>query len=178
MKGFYRSRYTIDGEQRYAAVTQFEATDARRAFPCWDEPAHKAIFHVRLTVPTNRVALSNMPVIDDKPVSDTLHTLTYDATPIMSTYLLAFVIGEFDVIEQMTPDGRINVRVFTPVGKQEQGRFALDVAVRTIPFYEEWFGIQYPLPKADLIAIADFAAGAMEKYVPTTNTHTQREIDR
>lgn len=90
-------------------------------------------------------------------------TLKFDRTPIMSTYLLAFVVGEFDYIEQYTADGRIAVRVYTPLGKTDQGRFALDVAVRTLPYYEQWFGIEYPRPKADLIAIADFSAGAMEK---------------
>merc|ERR1712063_157625 len=82
----------------------------------------------------------------------------------MSTYLVAFVVGEFDYIEKQASNGRINVRVFVPVGKQEQGTFALEMAVKTLPFYEEWFGIEYPLPKADLIAIPDFAAGAMENW--------------
>ena len=177
MKGFYRSRYVVDGEQRYAAVTQFEATDARRALPCWDEPAHKARFDVRLTVPRNRVALSNMPVVHTENVSDTLHTLTYDTTPIMSTYLLAFVVGEFDYIEARTPERGVVVRVYTPLGKQEQGRFGLDVAVRTLPFYERWFGIEYPLPKLDLIAIADFAAGAMENWGLITYRETALLVD-
>lgn len=89
--------------------------------------------------------------------------VSFDRTPIMSTYLLAFVVGEFDFIEKYTPDNRILVRVYTPLGKTDQGTFALDVAVKTLPYYEDWFGIQYPLPKCDLIAISDFAAGAMEK---------------
>ena len=81
----------------------------------------------------------------------------------MSTYLLAFVVGELDAIETQTTNG-VTVRVYTPIGKEEQGRFALDVAARTLSFFEEYFAIAYPLPKMDLIAIPDFAAGAMEKY--------------
>lgn len=162
-RGFYRSKYIINGESRYAAVTQFESTYARRAFPCWDEPARKAKFNISITAPLNRVVLSNMPEISCKELDEEKKLVTFDTTPIMSTYLVAFVIGEFDFIEEKTSDGRIDVRVFVPVGKKEQGTFALEVALKTLPFYEEWFGLPYPLPKADLIAIPDFESGAMEK---------------
>eukprot|EP00058_Branchiostoma_floridae_P012436 XP_002597924.1 hypothetical protein BRAFLDRAFT_79834 [Branchiostoma floridae] len=166
MKGFYRSKYSSpDGQDRFCAVTQFEATDARRAFPCWDEPARKATFDVTLVVPKDRVALSNMNVVEEKPVpsrSD-LREVRYARTPVMSTYLLAFVVGEYDYVEGRDADG-VTVRVYTPVGKSEQGKFALEVAVKTLPFYKEYFKIPYPLPKIDLIAIADFAAGAMENW--------------
>jgi len=134
MKGFYRSKYSsLDGEVRYGAVTQFEPTDARLAFPCWDEPAIKATFDVTLVIPQNRVALSNMPVKSDKDEDGKWRVVTFDRTPVMSTYLLAFVVGEYDHIESRDSDGVI-VRVFTPLGKKEQGRFALDVAVKTLPF--------------------------------------------
>ena len=123
----------------------------------------KARFNVQITAPSDRVVLSNMPETQSEELADGRKRVSFDTTPIMSTYLLAFVVGEFDHIEGTTPDNRIAVRVFVPVGKQEQGQFALDMAIRTLPFYEDWFGIQYPLPKADLIAIPDFAAGAMEK---------------
>lgn len=104
-----------------------------------------------------------MPEIHSENLDSDKKTLTFDTTPIMSTYLVAFVIGEFDFVEKKTSDDRITVRIYTPVGKKEQGRFALEVAAKCLPFYEEWFGIRYPLPKADLIAIPDFASGAMEK---------------
>ncbi|XP_021340205.1 puromycin-sensitive aminopeptidase-like [Mizuhopecten yessoensis] len=179
MKGFYRSKYTSpDGEERIGAVTQFEATDARRAFPCWDEPAVKATFDVTLVVPNDRVALSNMPVKSESPLGgDTKwKVMTYERTPVMPTYLLAFVVGEYDFVEARDADG-VLIRVYTPVGKKEQGQFALDVAVKTLPFYNKYFKIAYPLPKMDLIAIADFAAGAMENWGLVTYRETALLID-
>lgn len=166
MRGFYRSKYThpdFPDEERYAAVTQFEAADARRALPCWDEPAHKATFDVTLVVPKNRVALSNMDVKETREQSGDLKVVVFNQTPIMSTYLLAFIVGEYDYIEEKDSND-VLIRVYTPVGKKEQGRFALQVAVKTLPFYTEYFNVPYPLPKIDLIAIADFAAGAMENW--------------
>ncbi|XP_052816194.1 puromycin-sensitive aminopeptidase-like isoform X1 [Mya arenaria] len=179
MKGFYRSKYTgPDGEDRYGAVTQFEASDARRSFPCWDEPALKATFDITLVVPKNRVALSNMPVISetDDSSDSSLKVVKYDKTPIMSTYLVAYVVGEYDCVEGKDENG-VLVRVYTPVGKKEQGQFALDVAVKTLPFYNKYFNIAYPLPKIDLIAIADFSAGAMENWGLVTYRETALLID-
>ena len=108
-----------------------------------------------------------MPVVQEEEAEEGHKRITFDTTPIMSTYLLAFVVGEFDYIEDSTSEGRVAVRVYVPVGKKAQGQFAMNMAKRTLPFYEEWFGIRYPLPKLDLIAIPDFSAGAMEKYVIT-----------
>ncbi|KAM5135748.1 puromycin-sensitive aminopeptidase [Mantella aurantiaca] len=179
MKGFYRSKYTTaSGEVHYAAVTQFEATDARRAFPCWDEPAIKATFDVILIVPKDRVALSNMNLIERKPYPDdkNLVEVKFARTPIMSTYLVAFVVGEYDFVETRSADG-VLVRVYTPVGKAEQGKFALEVAAKTLPFYKDYFNVPYPLPKIDLIAIADFAAGAMENWGLVTYRETALLID-
>uniref|UniRef100_A0A8C5FF27 Aminopeptidase n=1 Tax=Gadus morhua TaxID=8049 RepID=A0A8C5FF27_GADMO len=179
MKGFYRSKYASpSGEVRYAAVTQFEATDARRAFPCWDEPAIKATFDITLIVPKERVALSNMNVIDRKPYPEDagLVEVKFATTPIMSTYLVAFVIGEYDFVEGQSSDG-VLVRVYTPLGKAEQGKFALEVAIKTLPFYKDYFNVPYPLPKIDLIAIADFAAGAMENWGLVTYRETALLID-
>ncbi|KAK7112907.1 hypothetical protein V1264_012283 [Littorina saxatilis] len=179
MKGFYRSKYTTpDGKERFAAVTQFEATDARRAFPCWDEPAIKATFDVTLVGPKDRVILSNMPVTTETALESDANqkVVTFQRTPIMSTYLLAFVVGEFDYLEDKDSDG-VLVRVFTPTGKKEQGRFALEVAVKTLPFYKDYFGIAYPLPKMDLIAIADFSAGAMENWGLVTYRETALLVD-
>ncbi|KAM8988593.1 puromycin-sensitive aminopeptidase [Ara ararauna] len=179
MKGFYRSKYTTPtGDTRYAAVTQFEATDARRAFPCWDEPAIKATFDISLVVPKDRVALSNMNVVDRKPYPDdeNLVEVKFARTPIMSTYLVAFVVGEYDFVEARSLDG-VLVRVYTPVGKAEQGKFALEVAAKTLPFYKDYFNVPYPLPKIDLIAIADFAAGAMENWGLVTYRETALLID-
>ncbi|KAM8947367.1 puromycin-sensitive aminopeptidase [Pelodytes ibericus] len=179
MKGFYRSKYTTSsGEVHYAAVTQFEATDARRAFPCWDEPAIKATFDVILIVPKDRVALSNMNVIERKPYPDdeSLVEVKFAQTPVMSTYLVAFVVGEYDFVETRSADG-VLVRVYTPVGKAEQGKFALEVAAKTLPFYKDYFNVPYPLPKIDLITVADFAAGAMENWGLVTYRETALLID-
>lgn len=154
MKGFYRSKYfTASGEERHAGVTQFEATDARRCFPCWDEPAIKATYDIRLVVPQDRVALSNMPVKTERIGDDGWRTLDFDTTPLMSTYLVAVVVGEYDYVEDRSKDG-ILVRVYTPVGKKEQGQFALDVATKVLPYYKDYFNMAYPLPKIDLIAIS------------------------
>ena len=167
MAGFYRSKYkTADGQEKYLVTTQFEATDARRAVPCWDEPARKATFDVQLIVPNGLVALSNMPVESAAQFGDAdsgLQIVSFYKTPIMSTYLLAFVVGEFEYIETSTNNGTL-ARVYTMVGKSEQGKFALDVGKRSLELYNEYFGIPYPLPKLDMIAIPDFAAGAMENW--------------
>ena len=176
MHGFYRSVYRVDGEERIMAVTQFEATDARRAFPCWDEPARKAVFKVTLVVPEDRVAVSNMPPSAVETGDDGLKTVRFAETPVMSTYLLAFIVGEFDYVETQTKEG-VTVRVYTPVGRREQGRFALDVAARTLSFFHEYFDIAYPLPKMDLLAIPDFAAGAMENWGAVTYRETAILVD-
>ncbi|KAI9588021.1 puromycin-sensitive aminopeptidase isoform X1 [Glossina fuscipes] len=177
MKGFYRSKYfTQNGEERYAGVTQFEATDARRCFPCWDEPAIKATFDVKLIVPEDRVALSNMPIVKEEKLGSGLRRVSFDRTPIMSTYLVAVVVGEYDYVEGKSEDGVI-VRVFTPIGKKEQGLFALEVATKVLPYYKSYFNIAYPLPKMDLIAISDFSAGAMENWGLVTYRETFVLVD-
>ncbi len=176
MRGFYRSVYHVEGQERYMAVTQFEAADARRAFPCWDEPARKAVFEVTLVVPGDRVAVSNMPPVRIDSRDDGRKTVRFAETPVMSTYLLAFIVGEFDHIETQTKEG-VTVRVYTPLGREEQGQFALDVAARTLSFYHEYFGIAYPLPKMDFLAIPDFAAGAMENWGAVTYRETAILVD-
>lgn len=178
MKGFYRNQYESNGEKKFGAVTQFEATDARRCFPCWDEPALKATFDVTLVVPKELCALSNMNIIAEDEYKEDANwkVIKYDTTPIMSTYLLAFVIGEFDFIEDHSSRG-IPVRVYAPKGKSYRGQFALNVAVKALQYYEEYFKIPYPLPKVDLIAIADFCAGAMENWGLITYRETALLID-
>ena len=174
LQGFYRSKYTsVEGQpDRYAAVTQFEPTYARRAFPSWDEPAIKATFEMTLVVPANEIALSNMPVVSEEMAPNGKKTVRFDVTPKMSTYLVAFIVGQFDFVEKMTSDGKIKVRVYTPVGKKDQGEFGLDVAARALMFYTEYFNVSYPLPKMDLIALADFGAGAMENWGLVTYRET------
>eukprot|EP01121_Diplochlamys_sp_Union-15-3_P006327 TRINITY_DN1681_c0_g2_i1.p1 TRINITY_DN1681_c0_g2~~TRINITY_DN1681_c0_g2_i1.p1 ORF type:complete len:869 (-),score=193.44 TRINITY_DN1681_c0_g2_i1:446-3028(-) len=163
LAGFYRSKYTnASGEQKYLATTQFEPTDARRAFPCWDEPAIKAKFIITLTFPKHFIALSNMPPVSENE-HDGLKTIKFDVSPIMSTYLVAFVIGEFEYVEGSTKEG-VKFRVFTAPGKKDLGLFALDCGVKVLSYFSDYFAIPYPLPKQDMIAIPDFAAGAMENW--------------
>ncbi|KAJ4769821.1 Aminopeptidase M1 [Rhynchospora pubera] len=175
MKGFYRSVYEHNGEKKNMAVTQFEPADARRCFPCWDEPAFKAKFKITLEVPSELVALSNMPVTEEKQ-NGSLKTLYFQESPIMSTYLVAVVVGMFDYVEAQTTDGT-TVRVYCQVGKSNQGKFALDVAVKTLDLYKDYFAVPYPLPKLDMVAIPDFAAGAMENYGLVTYRETALLFD-
>lgn len=175
MAGFYRSVYEVNGEKRIMATTQFQDTSARRAFPCWDEPAIKARFKVTLRIPKHLVAISNMPAVSEKPCRDK-KIIRFDTTPLMSTYLLAFVVGELEYMEAATKDG-VLVRVFTTPGKKEQGEFALQVGVKALEFYQDYFGIAYPLPKMDMVAIPDFAAGAMENWGLITYREMELLID-
>ncbi|HXV27276.1 MAG TPA: M1 family metallopeptidase [Candidatus Paceibacterota bacterium] len=177
MAGFYRSRFVgPDGVERHLAATQFEATDARRALPCGDEPALKATFDVTLSVPPGLTALSNMPVRAQSVTPEGLAKFTFDRSPVMSSYLLAFIVGELEFIEGTTNNGT-RVRVYTVPGKKEHGRFALETAIRVLEFYNEYFGIPYPLPKLDMVAIPDFAAGAMENWGLVTYRENALLID-
>ncbi|EFA77599.1 hypothetical protein PPL_12205 [Heterostelium album PN500] len=167
LNGFYRSSYQADGEQRYIATTQFAATDARRSFPCFDEPALKAIFRINLTVQSNHIALSNM---QEKSITEhsenSTKTYLFEDTPVMSTYLVAFCVGEFDYVESKTKQG-IRVRVYQVPGKKkdgETGDFALQIAVDSLSYFIEYFDIPYPLTKCDHVGIPDFAFGAMENW--------------
>lgn len=173
MAGFYRSKYTdIEGNTKVMASTQFEALDARRCFPCIDEPSAKAIFGVTMTVPSNLVCLSNMPEASVVTLDANLKKVTFMDTVKMSTYLLAFVVGEFDCLQAQSQHG-VLIRVFTPPGKASSGQFALDAACRALDAYDDFFGVPYPLPKLDMVAITEFAAGAMENW----GLVTYREVD-
>ncbi|KAK1754931.1 peptidase family M1-domain-containing protein [Echria macrotheca] len=169
MAGFYRSTYkNPDGSEGIMAVTQMEPTDARRAFPCFDEPALKAEFTVTLIADKKLTCLSNMDVASESEVQSKISggpkkAVTFNKSPLMSTYLVAFVVGELNCIE--TNDFRVPVRVYAPPGQNiEHGRFSLNLAAKTLAFYEKVFGIEFPLPKMDQIAIPDFAQGAMENW--------------
>ncbi|KAG0221509.1 hypothetical protein BGW41_006729 [Actinomortierella wolfii] len=167
MKGFYRSKYKdANGKDKYLGTTQFEATDARMAFPCWDEPAIKATFAISLDVPSELTALSNMPIKELTAVEPERITYHFETTPIMSTYLVAFAVGEFEYVETTTTklEKPVVCRVYTTPGQKEQGRFALEITPKILEYFTEIFGTEYPLPKLDQIAIPDFDAGAMENW--------------
>jgi aminopeptidase 2 len=169
MAGFYRSSFKAeDGSTTYMATTQMEPTDARRAFPCFDEPALKAEFTVTLVADDKMTCLSNMDVASEKTIDSKVSggkrkAVTFNPTPLMSTYLLAFIIGELNYIE--TNAFRLPVRVYAPKDRDiEHGRFALELAAKTLAFYEKTFNSDFPLPKMDMVAIPDFSAGAMENW--------------
>ncbi|KAF9585828.1 Aminopeptidase 2 mitochondrial [Lunasporangiospora selenospora] len=236
MNGFYRSSFKDnDGKTHYIATTQFEATDARKAFPCWDEPAIKATFDITLRVPSDLVALSNMNVISEKVIghdgkvkgdstkgpdagpsaqkgdvpsaqkgdvpsaqkgdvpsaqkgdvpsaqkgdvpssqkgddvathSSQYKEVKFATTPVMSTYLVAFIVGNFEYIETVTKnlEKPVTCRVYVLPGKKEEARFALSVTPLALEYFTELFGVAYPLPKMDLITIPDFESGAMENW--------------
>ncbi len=177
LRGFYRSRYTNpEGETAWLACTQFEPIDARRALPCFDEPALKATFKVSLIVPQQMVAVSNMPVVAEHDLGRGIKSVEFDTTPVMSTYLLAFVVGDLAHIEKQAADGTL-VRVWTTRGKEQQGRFTLDTSVKLLSFYQDYFGVKYPLPKLDHVALPDFAAGAMENWGCITYRETAVLLD-
>ena len=163
MRGFYRSQYTIGEKKYHLATTQFEATDARRAFPCFDEPAQKAVFHVSLIVPKGKTAISNTLPVSIAEHEAGYQIVKFSPTPIMSTYLLAFIVGDFEYLESKTKNN-VRVRVYTLPNKKHQAKFSLDVTVRVLEFYEKYFDIAYPLPVLDMIAIPDFSSMAMENW--------------
>jgi puromycin-sensitive aminopeptidase len=176
MRGFYRSKYTVNGKETHMATTQFEATDARKAFPCFDEPAHKAVFNVSLIVPKGKSAISNTLPISFDEHSGGYQIVKFAPTPKMSTYLLAFIVGDFEYLESKTKNG-VLVRVYTTPGKKSQGAFALECAVKTLEFYEKYFAIKYPLNTLDMIAIPDFSSGAMENWGAVTYRESALLVD-
>jgi aminopeptidase N len=176
LRGFYLSKT----ERRSYAVTQFESTDARRAFPCFDEPAFKATFQVKLTIDKGDTAISNTPIASDKDAGDWLpdgkhHTVTFETTPKMSTYLLAFVVGDFQCTSG-EQDG-VKLRICATPDKVKLTPFALDVAKFALHYYDNYFGIHFPLKKLDLIGIPDFEAGAMENFGAITFRETDLLLD-
>jgi puromycin-sensitive aminopeptidase len=176
MRGFYRSRYMIGAKTYHLATTQFEATDARRAFPCFDEPAQKAVFRVSLVVPQGKTAISNTLPVSAREHEAGFDIIEFSPTPKMSTYLLAFIVGDFEHLEKKSKGGRV-VRVFTTPGKKHQARFALDCAEKILRFYEKYFDIKYPLPALDMIAIPDFSSGAMENWGAVTYRESALLVD-
>lgn len=176
MRGFYRSKYELNGKEKFLATTQFESTDARRAFPCFDEPSHKAIFEVSLIVPPGFYVVSNTIETSVKKHESGHQIFEFSPTPKMSTYLLAFIVGELEKIETKTKSG-VKVRVFVTPGKTKQAEFALEMAKKTLEFYEEYFDIPYPLPTLDMIAIPDFSSGAMENWGAVTYRETTILVD-
>src|SRR5579862_6362524 len=167
MRGLYLGK---DDQGRKYASTQFESTDARRAFPSFDEPDYKATFDITAVADKGQVAISNQKIVSDTPGPGNKHTVRFATTAKMSSYLAALVVGNFEYVEGEA-DG-IPIRVYATPGKKEMGTFALDVATNVLKYYDHYFGIKYPYGKLDLIGLSDFSAGAMEK----TGCITFREV--
>lgn len=162
MEGFYRSKYKINNVTKYMATTQFESTDARQAFPCFDEPNFKATFDISITGPIDATILSNTEIKQQINNNNT-KTIVFYTTPKMSTYLVAFIIGDLEYVEGKTKDNIIIRSYATPENKSKL-KFSLDVAINALEYYTKWFEIDYPLSKLYLVAIPDFSAGAMENW--------------
>ncbi|PYI50457.1 MAG: aminopeptidase, partial [Verrucomicrobia bacterium] len=162
-QGLFYMRYQEQGTSanKIALGTQFEATDARRLFPCWDEPSFRARFQLTAVVPENWVAISNMPIKSEKKVPDGKE-IRFAATPSMSSYLNVFVAGELDLIQARS--GPTQIRVIATKGKAEMGRYALEATAQILQYYNDYFGVAYPLPKLDQIAIPGGFGGAMENW--------------
>src|SRR5271155_499491 len=172
LRGFYLSRTA----KRNYAVTQFEPTDARRAFPSFDEPAYKATFDVSLIVPQGDTAIGNTNIVSDAPGPIAgEHTIRFARTPKMSTYLVAFLVGDFKCLAGQS-DG-VPIRACATPDKVQFAQFALSGAEFSLHYYDTYFGIKYPMPKLDMIAIPDFEAGAMENFGAITYRETAMLID-
>jgi aminopeptidase N len=171
LRGFYLSKT----KARNYAVTQFEPTDARRAFPSFDEPAYKATYDVSLTVDAGDTVIANGALVSDTAAGPGKHTLVFATTPKMSTYLVAFLVGDFQCSTGKA-DG-VPIRVCGTPDKLKFTSFALEAAEHILPYYNKYFGIKYPMPKLDLIGLPDFEAGAMENFGCITYRETDLLVD-
>ncbi len=176
LRGFYRSTYTgPDGETQTIATTQFESVDARRCFPCFDEPDRKAVFEIALIVDQDVDAISNSPIVGTDQVADK-RRIRFSPTMKMSTYLVAFVVGKLEATETVDADG-VPLRVVCTPGKRHLGQFALEVGAFALRFFTDYFNVPYAGEKVDLVAIPDFAAGAMENLGCITFRDTALLVD-
>ncbi|XP_078386341.1 aminopeptidase N-like [Cetorhinus maximus] len=176
LSGFYRSEYRNEaGLTRVIATTQMQPTDARKAFPCFDEPAMKATFNITLKYKEGYKAISNMPSLENKTTTENKISWTVTAfsqTPKMSTYLLAFIVSDFDFLAEEANGTLIRIWARAQAIAEGQGSYALNVTGKILQFFESYYNITYPLPKSDQIALPDFNAGAMENWGLVTYRET------
>src|SRR3990170_7914119 len=178
LHGFYRSTYkNADGEEKTLATTQFESTDARRAFPCWDEPALKAVFQITLVVDEGLTAISNARVVREAPLPGTdKKEVVFADSMKMSTYLVAFIVGEFEASDPAMV-GKAPLRVWAVPGKKQLANFGREIGRVSLEYFSRYYDIPYPGDKLDLIAIPDFASGAMENLGAITFRETALLVD-
>ncbi|MGE0820972.1 MAG: M1 family metallopeptidase [Candidatus Binatia bacterium] len=178
LHGFYRSTYKdANGQDKLLASTQFESTDARRAFPCWDEPALKAVFQTTLVIDTGLTAISNTSIVRETPLPGTgKKEVVFADTIKMSTYLVAFIVGEFEETDPVYVDGK-PLRVWAVPGKRHLAKFGQTIGAESLAFFSSYYGYPYPGDKLDLIAIPDFASGAMENLGAITFRETALLVD-
>jgi len=178
LHGFYRSTFTDDdGVSHTIATTQFESTHARRAFPCFDEPAFKASYGVTLVVPEDQFAVSNGPTISDENLGDGRRKVVFEDTMVMSTYLVAFIVGPFEATAPVDVDG-VPLRIVHPIGKGHLTDYALEAGAFALKFFSDYYGIPYPGQKLDMVAVPDFAFGAMENLGCITYREVLLLVDR
>lgn len=179
LRGFYRSTFRdADGNEKLIATTKFEPSDARRAFPCFDEPEFKAVFQISLVVDEDHAAISNSPAVSETDLAGGKKLIKFAPSLRMSSYLVAYVVGDFVASDQIFSKGGVPVRVWCVPEKKHLARFALDWAKFSLDFFAEYFGIAYPGTKLDLIAIPDFASGAMENFGAITFRETALLLDK
>lgn len=177
LRGFYRSTYKdASGITQTLAATQFEATDARRAFPCWDEPDFKAIFETTLVVDPHLTAVSNTAVVSEL-IEHNKKVVRFADSIIMSTYLVAFIVGQIEATKPVYVD-KTPLRLWTIPGKQPLTPFGQEIAAASLKFFEDYYGVAYPGDKLDLLAIPDFASGAMENLGAITFRETALLVDQ
>ncbi|MEO8341547.1 MAG: M1 family metallopeptidase, partial [Nitrospirota bacterium] len=177
LRGFYRSSYKDeDGVNHSLAATQFEATDARRAFPCWDEPDFKAVFATTLVIDPTLTAVSNSAIAAETLAAGK-KVVRFADTIKMSTYLVAFIVGRIEATDPVMI-GNTPLRLWAIPGKKHLAKFGQDIAAASLSFFENYYGIPYPGDKLDLLAIPDFASGAMENLGAITYRETALLVDR
>ncbi|XP_036591148.1 aminopeptidase N [Trichosurus vulpecula] len=164
LAGFYRSEYTEDGVNKVVATTQMEPTDARKSFPCFDEPSMKATFDITLIHPSDHVALSNMPAISSVKQDDGWNVTQFQTTPRMSTYLLAYIVSQFEAVEEIEENVQVRIWARPKAIEAGHGQYALNVTGPILRFLASHYDTPYPLPKSDQIGLPDFNAGAMENW--------------
>jgi aminopeptidase N len=161
-QGLFITRYKAGAGEKRALATHMEPADARRMFPCWDEPAFRAVFQLTAVVPEKHLAISNMPAVREQPRGDGKKEVHFAPTPSMSSYLVALAVGEFEVLEDTIEDVRL--RIITTEGKREHGRYAMDATKKLLPYLNDYFGTRYPLPQLDQFCFPGFPAGGMENW--------------